>query len=130
MTDLPAKDILYIIVIGGSLAFGIQAMFLGIGGRTMVAYGRNRGTMLLKALVLGLCIGTLSIITTDLLGMGSPYIALWLVAYTVISGAVLRVFPYRAPPREIDLPQANSDDLKRLVRRKGLNGLIEEKGEE
>lgn len=127
MVGLPLKVILYLVVLCGSLAFGIQAMFLGMGGKVMVRYTQNRRYVLAASSLLGFCIGTMAILTNDLLGMELSCLALWLVAYTGISGGILRAFSGKRGAREMKIPQVGSDeDLRRMLERRGLGKLVDE----
>jgi len=128
--ELPAKDILYIILVCGSLAFGIQAMFLGMGGRLMIRYSKSRKRTLTLALGLGLCICVGSIVSNELIGLHIRWLVLWLVAYTGLFGAAIRAFLRKGQQRELRIPAGGSDrDLRKIIEKKGLNGLMKEKRE-
>jgi hypothetical protein len=117
---MPAKEILYLIVLCGSFAFGVQAMFLGLGGRLIVRYGKRRGRVLMESLILGLCIGGAAVAMVEVMGLEPLYLALWLPVYTGVFGILLRGVYRGEGKRELQVPDYSEDELRKMIERSGL----------
>lgn len=120
---------LYAILLAGSLAFGLEALLIGLGGRLTVIYCRGRGGLLKLALLLGLIIVGLSIWISMLLSLEPLYLCALVLACTFAAGKLInlsgtKLFKQRAPPAP---PTSSEKELKRMLKKRGFSELIREK---
>ncbi|MEM2878646.1 MAG: hypothetical protein QXG10_03775 [Candidatus Hadarchaeales archaeon] len=128
MVALLATDILNIVVLLGSFAFGVEAMFIGMGGRLMVEYRRGRRMVLFESALIGLSIAGCAVLTSWSMGLDPPFMALFLAVYTGIAGALIRLFSGGCKERRVIQHEMITDDeLKGMLERKGLKGLVDRK---
>lgn len=117
------------ILIAGSLAFGLEAMLLGLGGKLMVLYRRRRAKTLVVALAVGLVIVTLAVATSAALALEPLYFCVLVLVYMFIAGKLINVFGpgrVRTPPPPLP-PQPSEKEIKAMVRKRGLGKLVKKK---
>ncbi len=120
---------LYVILLAGSLAFGLEALLIGLGGRLTVIYRRGRGRLLKLALPLGLIIVGLSIWISMLLSLEPLYLCVLILACTFAAGKLInlsstKLFKPRAPPAPPTIPEG---ELKLMLKKRGFSDLVKEK---
>ena len=127
--DLNAAEILYIILLAGSLAFGLEAMLLGLGGKLMVLYRRQKGKTLAVALAIGLAIVAPAVATSAALALEPLYSCMLVLAYMFIAGKLIGVFwakLVRAPPPPLP-PQPSEKEIREMVEKRGYGKLVRKK---
>ena len=106
-------QVLYGILLVGSLAFGLEALLIGLGGRVTAMYRRDRWELFRLALPTGLGIVVLSILTSAALAPEPIYLCALVLVFTFIVGGVIslskerffkpRALPARAPGSEREI---------------------------
>jgi uncharacterized protein (DUF58 family) len=126
---LNASYVLYLILFLGSLAFGLEAMLLGLGGRMSVLYRRNKRKTIALALAFGLIVVGLSAATTTPLGLEPLYICVLVLGYTFLVGAVIWNFRNKFMiARELPPPQIASDaEIKSMLEKRGFGAMVKKK---
>lgn len=129
MTGLNAIDILYLILLVGSLAFGLEALLLGLGGKLMVLYRCRKVKTIVIALAVGLAIVGPAIVTSAALALEPLYFCVVVLAYTFVAGKIISVFRAKlartpAPPLP---PQPSEREIKAMLRKRGLGKLVNKK---
>lgn len=124
-----AIDILYLILLVGSLAFGLEALLLGLGGKLMVLYRCRKVKTIVIALAVGLAIVGPAIVTSAALALEPLYFCVVVLAYTFVAGKIISVFRAKlartsAPPL---LPQPSEREIKAMLRKRGLGKLVNKK---
>ncbi len=119
----------YLLLFAGSLAFGLEAMLLGLGGRLPLLYGRRRWATLGWALGCGCAIIGLSIVTAAPFGLGPLYVCALVLGYTFLAGGVIRRFKARfiKPSLPRLPPPASEVEIRRMLRKRGLRALVKKK---
>jgi hypothetical protein len=120
---------LYAILLAGSLAFGLEALLIGLGGRLTVIYRRGQGRLLKLALPLGLIIVGLSILVSMLLSLEPLYLCVLVLACTFAAGKLInlsgsRLFKPRTPPPP---PASPERELKLMLKKRGFSELVKKK---
>ena len=124
-----AIDILYLILIIGSLAFGLEALLLGLGGRLMVLYRRGRVRALALALGVGLAVVGPAIATSAALSLGPIYLCVLVLVYMFAASRIIAVFRARlaqTPPQPIP-PQPSDMEVVEMLRKRGYGRLVKKK---
>lgn len=129
MTGLDAIDILYLILLVGSLAFGLEALLLGLGGKLMVLYRLRKVKTIVIALAGGLAIVGPAIATSVALALEPLYLCVVVLAYMFVAGKIISVFRVRlartpAPPLPL---QPSEREIKAMLRKRGLEKLVKKK---
>jgi len=112
----------------GSLAFGFEAMLLGLGGQLSVLYRRNRKRVLELALLIGLIAVSSSIVTTTILDLGPLFLCALVLVYTLFSSRIVNLCKVRLvksgslPPLS---PTADAE-IKQILQKRGFSELVEE----
>lgn len=120
---------LYAILLAGSLAFGLEALLIGLGGRLTVIYRRGRRRLLKLALPLGLIIVGLSIWISILLSLEPLYLCVLVLACTFAAGKLINVFKAKLvktlpPPLP---PQPSEREIETMLRKRRLGKLTHKK---
>jgi hypothetical protein len=120
---------LYLILVLGSLAFGLEALLIGLGGKLMVLYRRERVGALLLALSIGLTIVAAAIATSAALSLGPIYLCALVLVYMFVTGRVIGIFGERLVPKTSHpLPPQPSDlELEEMLRKRGYEKLVKKK---
>jgi membrane-bound metal-dependent hydrolase YbcI (DUF457 family) len=112
----------------GSLAFGLEAMFVGFGGKLLLIYRRHRGATLGAAFLLGFLIVVLAIVTSTFLNLEPVFLMLVVLVYSLILGKVIGVFRAklfgRTPPPAPWL-ETSEEEIKRMISARGFDNLLE-----
>jgi len=126
---LNASYILYLILFLGSLAFGLEAMLLGLGGQMSVLYRRNKRKTVALALVFGLAIVGLSTATAAPLKLEPLYVCVLVLGYMFLVGAVIWNFRTKfMTARELHLPQtASNAEIKSMLKKRGFEAMVKKK---
>ncbi|MEA1904914.1 MAG: hypothetical protein U9M97_03430 [Candidatus Hadarchaeota archaeon] len=129
MVALNVTHALYVILLSGSLAFGLEALLIGLGGRLTVIYHRGRGRLLKLALPLGLTIAGLSIWISMLLSLEPLYLCVLVLACTFVAGKIINLSRSRLfKPRALPPPPASPEkELKLMLKERGFSKLVKEK---
>ncbi len=118
MGKLSAIDIIYIIFLTGSLAFGFEAMLVGLGGKLMVLFRRSRGKTLGLAVVSGLTIVIPAIATSILLTLEPIFFAALVLVYTLVASGLVSLVGarfVRAPPLPLP-PKLPDEEVRKMTR--------------
>jgi len=126
---LNASYILYLILFFGSLAFGLEAMLLGLGGQMSVLYRRNKRKTVALALAFGLTIVGLSAATAAPLGLEPLYVCVLVLGYMFLVGAVIWNFRTKfMTARELHLPRTASDaEIRSMLKKRGFGAIVKKK---
>ena len=117
------------ILLAGSLAFGLEAMLIGLGGKLMVFYRRRRAKTLSLALAVGFAIVGPAVMTSITLAPQPLYFCALVLAYTFIAGKLIGVFGAKlvqTPPPPLP-PQPSEKEIEAMVRERGLGKLVRKK---
>jgi uncharacterized membrane protein YraQ (UPF0718 family) len=124
-------NILYVVYpmfLFGSLAFGLEAMLIGLGGQLPSLYRRDRKRVLKVAFLVGLCVVGLSIVTSTALDFGPVYFCAFVLVYTLFTSTVLGVFKTRFINLELPAPpQISDEEIKQVLQKRGFDELVENK---
>lgn len=120
--------VLYLMFLLGSLAFGLEALLLGLGGQLSVLYRRNWKQVLKLASLIGLVVVSLSIATTTILGLGPLFLCALVLAYTLLSSRIVNLYKVRlvksgSPP---PLSPTADAEIKQILQKRGFSELVEE----
>jgi len=129
VTGLSAIDIIYLILLIGSLAFGLEALLLGLGGKLMVLYRRRKVKTIMIALAVGLAIVGPAIVTSMALALEPLYFCVVVLAYMFVAGKIISLFRAklaRAPAPPLP-PQPSELEIKAMIRKRGLGKLVKKK---
>ena len=119
--------VLYPMFLFGSLAFGLEAMLLGLGGQLSSLYRRDRKRVLKVASLVGLSVVGLSIATSTALDFGPVYFCAFVLVYTLLTSTVLSLFKTRFIKPELPTPPQISDvEIKQVLQKRGFNEIVEE----
>lgn len=124
-----AIDILYIVLLVGSLAFGLEAMLIGLGGKLMVLYRRRRAKTLGMALAVGLGIVGPAVVTSVILALEPLYFCALVLAYMFIASKIVNIFEAKlalTPPRPLP-PQPSEREIEVMLRKRGYGKLVRKK---
>lgn len=113
----------------GSLAFGLEAMLLGLGGKLMVLYRRRKVNTLGIALAVGLAIIAPAIATSAVLALEPLFFCVLVLAYTFVASGIVSVFGaklVRTPPPPLP-PQPSKKEIETMLRKRGLGKLVKKK---
>lgn len=118
MDKLSAIDIIYILFLAGSLAFGFEALLLGLSGKLMVMFRRGRGKTLALALAAGLVIVLPAIATSISLAIEPIFFAALVLVYTLIASGIIKFLGARfvKAPALPPLPKLPGDDAEKAAR--------------
>lgn len=120
--------VLYIIFLLGSLAFGLQALLFGLGGKLSVLYRRGQKRVLALALLVGLTVVSLSILTSAVLSLDPLYFCALVLVYTLLAGGALNLLKIKLiKPGPLPPPSPTTDaKIKQMLRKRGFKKLVKE----
>jgi hypothetical protein len=129
VSGLSAIEILYILFLIWSLAFGLEVMLIGLGGRLMVLYRRWGPKMFLIALAIGLATVLPAISASIVFNLEPIFFCALLVAFVFVAGGIVNVVgSKRIRTPQPPIPTGPSDEeMKELIRRRGLGELVGKK---
>ena len=129
MVRLDAINTLYLIILVGPLAFGLEALLLGLGGRLMVLYRRQRARTLVLSLGVGLAVVGPAIVTSAALTLEPLYFCVLVLVYMFVASRIISIFGaklVRTSPRP--LPLQHSDlEVAEMLRKRGYAKLVKKK---
>lgn len=129
---MSAIEILYIVFLIWSLAFGLEAMLIGLGGKLIVLYHRARAKTFGIALVVGLAIVVPAIVTSIVFKLEPIYFAVLVLAYGLVAGETINLFGSgrvkTTPPPPMQEP--SEGEIEAMVRKRGLGKLVRKKKDE
>lgn len=127
MGKLSAIDILYIVFMVGSLAFGLEAMLVGLGGKLMLMYRRRRTATFVTALSIGLLIVVAATVTSMIFKLEPIYFAIIVLIYAFIVGRVIKVFGSKlvGSPPPIVMPKTSEREMEEILVRRGYGNLVD-----
>ena len=126
---MTAIEILYVILLVGSLAFGLEALLLGLGGRLTVLYRRRKIKTLVLASMVGLAIVLPAIATSIILALEPLYFCAVVLAYMFAASGLINLLGaklVRTPPPPLP-PQPSEKEIEEMVRRRGYGKLVRKK---
>ena len=120
---------LYILLLAGSFAFGLEALLLGLGGQLAVLYRRRKFRTLVLALAVGLGITGLAILTSAALGPEPLYPCVLALFYMLVAGKTIGALkPKLKAPSPLPLPpQPPEEELRAALRKRGFGELVRKK---
>ena len=120
---------LYLVLMMGSFAFGLEALLLGLGGKLMVLYRRNQLKVIGLAFAVGGTIVGLAIITAMAFNLGPLYLCALVLAYMFVAGKITSKFGAgRVRPSPPPLPKEPSDEeLRAMLRKRGFGKLVKKR---
>ncbi len=120
-----ANLILYLILLVGSMAFGLEAMLVGFGGRFITLFRKRPWFTLGLATTTGLWVVMVSIVIGTLLALESIYIVAIVLLLTTAAGKIIAAMkPDLGKTSSVPLPKPISDgEIKRTLKKKGFKGL-------
>ena len=119
---------LYILLLAGSLAFGLEALLLGLGGQLAVLYRRRKFRTLVFALAVGLGIAGLAILTSAALGLEPLYPCVLALVYMLMAGkAIGALKPKLKAPPPLPLQTQPEEELRAALRKRGFGELVRKK---
>lgn len=126
---LSVLHVLYLILLAGSLAFGLGALLIGLGGRVTVIYRRSRGELLKLALPTGLVVVGLPIAISAALALEPLYLCALVLLSTFVIGGLIglskgKLVKLRAPPTPALGPER---EIESMLERRGFGGLLKRK---
>lgn len=120
-------QVLYLMFLFGCLAFGLEALLLGLGGQLSVLYRRGRRRALKMALLVGLAIVGSSILTSAVLDFGPLYFCASVLVYTLLASMALSSYRKRLiKPERPPLPPIADVEVKKILQKRGFEELVEE----
>jgi len=123
--------VLYLMFLFGSLAFGLEALLLGLGGQLSALYRRGRRRVLVLASIIGVAVVSSSIITSVALGFSPLYFCASVLAYTLLASGALnsqkaKLIKSGPPP----MPSPTADlEIEQMLQKRGFKELAEEEKE-
>ncbi|MFH1821776.1 MAG: hypothetical protein ABH852_04985 [Methanobacteriota archaeon] len=123
---MSAIDILYIVFLVGSLAFGLEVMLIGLGGKLMLRYRRRKATTLVVALLVGFLVVTAAVFTSVVFGLEPIYFAIIVMVYSFIAGQIIKAFRSKlvgtsSPPT---MPKTSDKEIEEIIVRRGYGDLV------
>ena len=120
---------LYILLLAGSLAFGLEALLLGLGGQLAVLYRRRKFRTLGLASAIGLSTTGLAILTSAAFGLEPLYLCVLALIYTLVAGKVIGALkPKLRVPSPLPLPpQPPEEEIRAALRKRGFGKLVRKK---
>jgi len=124
---LNAQYLLYVILLAGSLTFGLEALLMGLGGRLASVYKWRRERSLELAAIIGLLIVGSSIFISATLNLAPIYLCALIPALTAATGRIMCLLKVN-PRRTLVQPEfCPEEDVKSALRKRGFDRLIKEK---
>ena len=121
MVGLDTIELLYIIILTGSLAFGFEALMLGMGGKTMLLYRRRKSRMFALAFGVGLAVSVSAVLTSIVFALEPLYFCVLVFAYTFVAGRIVKMAGknmVRRPPPPIP-PSPSELEIVAMLRKRG-----------
>jgi len=115
----------------GSLAFGLEALLLGLGGQLSALYRRGRRRVLVLASLIGVAVVSSSIITSVALGFSPLYFCASVLVYTLLASGALnskRAKLIKSGPPPMPSPTADLE-IEQMLQKRGFKELAEEEKE-
>jgi len=126
--NLSVINVIYIVFLVGSLAFGLEAMLIGFGGKLMVIYSRRRLVTLVAAILVGLVIVMLAVVTSTVFGLDPICFVIIVLLYSFVAGRLLKALSTKLvgrPPPFVP-PKTSEEDMKKILVRRGYADLLSE----
>lgn len=122
---MEAIQLIYIIVLLSSLAFGLEAMLLAAGGKLMVFYRKKRARALSVAALAGLATTVPAVLTSAVFALSPIYFGLVLFAYLILVSLIVSVVwakPAKAPTPAP--PKISDREMAKVLEGRGFGGLL------
>lgn len=127
---MSAIDILYLILLIGSLAFGLEAMLIGLGGKLMVLYRRHKSRTLVTGLGVGLAIVVPAVIASIALTLEPIFFCALVLVCMLTASGVIKAFGAKSirtpPPRPLPTPALELEVVD-MLRKRGFGKLVKKK---
>ena len=119
----------YVLLLVGSLAFGLEAMLIGLGGQLPLLYRRKKLETLGLAIGIGLAIVCPSIAIAVVFGIGPIYACVLVAIFMFLAGVAVRLSePKLVKSRPLRLPPPTRDaEIKEMLKKKGFGALVKKK---
>lgn len=118
--------VLYLMFLLGSLAFGLEALLLGLGGQLSVLYRRDRKRVFKMASLVGLAVVGSSILTSAALDFSPLYFCASVLVYTLLASMALSLYRTRLIKPELQPPPIVDVEIKKMLQKRGFDELVEE----
>ncbi|MEM3420717.1 MAG: hypothetical protein QW835_02795 [Candidatus Hadarchaeum sp.] len=124
-------ETIYLIFLIGSLAFGLEAMCFGFGGKILLFLRRRRGTIFLLAYGLGLVIVSLGIGASMFFNLEPIYFAILVMLFSLVAGRIIGALGNRLAGRTTPppLPESADEEIRKIVSARGYGHLLERSGQ-
>jgi len=119
----------YVLLLIGSLAFGLEALLLGLGGQLPLMYRRKKPETVGLAFGIGLAIICPSIAIAAVLGIGPIYACVLVVVFMFLAGWAVKLSKAKfIKPSPLRLPPPTRDaEIREMLQKKGLGALAKKK---
>ncbi len=119
----------YLLLLLGSIAFGLEALLLGLGGRLSVLYRRNRIRLIGLALPIGLAIVGVPLAITVAFDLEPLYLCASVLVCMLVAGKLVNLFEAKlVKPAPLPQPLSTSDEeIKKMLQKRGLDELVKKK---
>jgi hypothetical protein len=125
MKKMVGMQILYLAIILGSLAFGLQSLAIGMGGKLPIFYRRGRAKALALAASIGLTISGLSIFTSHFLNLNPLFLFATVGIYTIIVGKLTcGLKKVLIEPTHLPEIQTNDADIEKMLDSRGFKKFL------
>ncbi len=123
---MEALHALYLVLLAGSLAFGLEALLIGLGGRVTAIYRRSRLELFKLALPTGLGIVALSILVTAVLAPEPIYLCALVLVFTFVVGGIISLSKDKlVKPRKLPARTTGSErEIESMLETRGFGRLI------
>lgn len=124
--------LLYGILLAGSPAFGLEALFLGVGGISSSIYG-EKIRLLAASLPLGLTLVAISIGLTQVLSLSPSYLCVLPLGLSYLAGKIISNIKTKEIPKQKEVAikgGTSNSEIKNMLKRRGLEGLIKDNKKE
>jgi hypothetical protein len=124
--NLEAIQIIYIIALLSSLAFGLEVLLLAVGGKLMVFYRKKRVAALSIAALAGLATTVPAVLTSAVLGLGPIYFGFVLFIYLIVVSLVVSVVVWAKPVKALApaTPKISDREMAKVLEDRGFGGLL------
>lgn len=118
----------YFLLLIGSLAFGLEALMLGMGGKIIPLY-KSRPLMVLSlSTLLGFWIVIISLTLGLLLALEPIYICAVVLILTIASGRLVQFMKPDLVKKSPPIPEPISEkEIKKTLRKQGLEKVVKKK---
>lgn len=111
------------------MAFGLEALLLGLGGKLAVLYRRRKVKTIVIALTVGLAIVGPAVATSMAFALEPLFFCVLVFAFMLAASGIVRLFGVkitRTPPPPLPL-EPSEEELQALLKKRGFEKLVRKK---